>query len=132
MAAEAEMKPEDVKEESNSIEEKILELVTEFPQGVSDKVRSIFNCSFDFFVRLIIFQVLFANMPTIDPKARAQVINKLLVGEKIDLFKGTDGLVYKKRVPSQASNIAGDQEEKMVFRIIEETGNKGIWIRDIR
>ena len=37
-----------------SVEEKILELVGEFSQGVTDKI-------------------LLANMPTVDPKARAQV-----------------------------------------------------------
>jgi len=96
-----------------SVEEKILELVGEFSQGVTDKI-------------------LLANMPTVDPKARAQAINKLLVEEKIDLFKGNEGLVYRKKEPSKAGSIAGDQEEKIVFKIIENSGNVGVWIRDIR
>merc|ERR1719347_11312 len=96
-----------------SVEEKILELVGEFSQGVTDKI-------------------LLANMPTVDPKARAQAINKLLVEEKIDLFKGNEGLVYRKKSPSKAGSISGDQEEKIVFKIIENSGNVGIWIRDIR
>ena len=108
----AEVKPELVKDEE-SIQEKILELVSEFPQGVSDNV-------------------LLANMPTVDPRARAQVINKLLVAQKIDLFKGSEGLLYRKRDPSKASSISGDQEEKIVFRIIEESGNTGVWIKDIK
>lgn len=28
--------------------------------------------------------------------------------------------------------IKGDVEEKLVYKIIEESGNKGTWIRDIR
>jgi len=107
---------DDMKEDSKDdafIVNKIIELVTEFPQGVSDKV-------------------LIANMPTVDPKARAMVINKLLMAEKIDLFNGKDGLLYRKREPSRAGSIAGDQEEKVVFKIIEGAGNIGVWIRDIR
>ena len=84
-------------EDDATIVDKIIELVTEFPQGVSDKV-------------------LIANMPTVDPKARAMMINKLLMAEKIDLFNGKDGLLYRKREPSKAGSIAGDQEEKVVFK----------------
>ena len=61
-------------------------------------------------------KVLIANMPTVDPKARALVINKLLMAEKIDLFNGKDGLLYRKREPSKAGAIAGDQEEKVVYK----------------
>ena len=32
--------------------------------------------------------------PSVDPKVRAQIINKLLVEEKIDLFKESGGLLY--------------------------------------
>jgi len=99
--------------ESQSIESQIIELVTSFPQGVGDKV-------------------LIANMPYVDPKARAQAINKLLVEEKIDLFKSNEGLLYRLKSPSKAASISGDQEEKIVFRIIETAGNLGSWVRDIR
>ena len=33
---------------------------------------------------------------------------------------------------SNRPTIKGDQEEKIVYEIIEESGNKGLWIRDIR
>ena len=72
-----------------TIVSKIMELVTEFPQGVSDKV-------------------LMANMPTVDPRAVVRVINKLLMAEKLDLYKGKDGLLFRKREPSKAGSIAGD------------------------
>jgi len=96
-----------------SVEAQIIELVTSFPQGVGDKV-------------------LISNMPYVDPKARAQAINKLLVEEKIDLFKSSEGLLYRLKSPSKAATISGDQEEKIVFRIVENAGNLGSWIRDIR
>ena len=64
--------------------------------------------------------------------SRARAINKLLVDGKIDLFKSKDGLLYRPKAPSKAASISGDQEEKIVFTIIEKAGNLGSWIRDIR
>ena len=72
-----------------TIVSKIMELVTEFPQGVRDKA-------------------LMANMPTVDPQALVREINKLLMAEKLDLYKGKDGLLFRKREPSKAGSIAGD------------------------
>ncbi|KAJ8963180.1 hypothetical protein NQ318_018645, partial [Aromia moschata] len=46
------------------------------------------------------------------------IINKCLKNGTFDLFKTKDNLFYN--------------EEKVVYKIIEEAGNKGIWIRDIR
>ena len=76
-------------EDDATIVSKIMELVTEFQQGVSDKV-------------------LIANMPTVDSRAVVRVINKLLMAEKLDLYKGKDGLLFRKREPSKAGSIAGD------------------------
>ena len=76
-------------EDDATIVSKIMELVTEFPQGVSDKA-------------------LIANMPTVDPRTVVRVINKLLMAEKLDLYKGKDGLLFRKREPSKAGSIAGD------------------------
>ena len=36
-----------------------------------------------------------------------------------------DGLMYKFKAPTRATNIRGDQEEKIVFKIIETSGNLG-------
>lgn len=50
-----------------------------------------------------------------------------------DLFKTKDKLFYKYKDPSKkTTNKGADSEEKIVYKIIEEAGNKGIWIRDIR
>ena len=100
-------------EDDATIVSKIMELVTEFPQGVSDKV-------------------FIANMPTVSSKARQMVVNKLLRAEKLELINGKDGLLYRKIEPSKAGSIAGDIEEKVVYKIIEESGNVGVWIREIR
>lgn len=50
-----------------------------------------------------------------------------------DLFKTNDNLYYKYKDPSTKINAKGaDTEEKLVYKIIEDAGNKGIWIRNIR
>ena len=98
----------------DAIVEKITELCNDFPEGISDKVLQ-------------------NEMPDVDPKLRAKAINSLLNANKIDLFKSeSKGLLYKLKSTSSSVNIKGDQEEKIVFGIIEESGNKGTWVRDIR
>lgn len=50
-----------------------------------------------------------------------------------DLFKQGDSLSYRLKDPSKTKVVKGaDNEEKVVYTIIGEAGNKGIWIRDIR
>ena len=74
-------------------------------------------------------------MPDVDPKARATAINALLSAGKIDLYKSEAGLLYRSKkdeAPSLASGIKGDAEEKLVYKIVEDAGNMGTWIRDIR
>jgi len=62
---------------------------------------------------------------------RAQIINKLLSQGYFDLFKQGDLLFYRLKDPAKLAKCA-DNEEKIIYRIIEEAGNKGIWIRDIK
>ncbi|KOX70382.1 DNA-directed RNA polymerase III subunit RPC6 [Melipona quadrifasciata] len=96
------------------IEQKILALAQARPKGISDK-------------DLII------EMPDLPTVQRAQIINKLLSQGHFDLFKQGGSLLYRLRDPSKAKIAKGaDNEEKIVYSIIEEAGNKGIWIRDIR
>lgn len=51
----------------------------------------------------------------------------------LELYTGKNQLLYKYKDPSKKTVLKGaDNEERLVFKIIEEAGNKGIWIRDIR
>lgn len=51
---------------------------------------------------------------------------------KVSLFKVDGELVYR-LTDQQATKYKGtDNEERVVLKIIEESGNKGIWARDIR
>lgn len=99
--------------EQAAVEEEILALLQTCPEGVGDSI-------------------LIGRLPGVEPRLRAQAINKLLVDGKIDLYKSKEGLLYKPKGPSKVTSITGDQEEKIVFAIIEKAGNLGSWIRDIR
>ncbi|KAL3874059.1 hypothetical protein ACJMK2_037123 [Sinanodonta woodiana] len=74
------------------------------------------------------------DMPQFDVKQRVTAINRLLSTGRIDLLKSSNGkLVYKLKDPDAAGLVKGsDQQEKLVYQIIKDSGNKGIWIRDIR
>nr|CAD7257642.1 unnamed protein product [Timema shepardi] len=74
------------------------------------------------------------EIPDLRPDQRAVVINKLLVQGYFDLFNQGGTLLYKLKDPAlHTDKIKGaDNEEKIVYSIIEEAGSKGIWIRDIR
>ncbi|XP_043678003.1 probable DNA-directed RNA polymerase III subunit RPC6 isoform X1 [Vespula pensylvanica] len=96
------------------IEQKIIALAQARPKGISDKD-------------------LVSEMPNLQPVQRAQIINKLLSQGYFDLFKHGGSLLYRLKDPSKTKIAKGaDNEEKIVYSIIEEAGNKGIWIRDIR
>eukprot|EP00096_Caligus_rogercresseyi_P016465 TRINITY_DN9135_c0_g1_i1.p1 TRINITY_DN9135_c0_g1~~TRINITY_DN9135_c0_g1_i1.p1 ORF type:complete len:325 (-),score=83.13 TRINITY_DN9135_c0_g1_i1:7-939(-) len=77
-------------------------------------------------------------IPSIANGDRAKAINDLLTNGKIVLLQSSQGIFFKVKEPESASSSqitsvkGGDAEEKIVFSIIEESGNKGTWIRDIR
>ncbi|ODM99489.1 DNA-directed RNA polymerase III subunit RPC6 [Orchesella cincta] len=96
-------------------EKRILELTKEFPKGIPDKIVQ-------------------NDMPAITGPERASAINNLLALGLLDLYKQGNDLLYKLKPkvtePDQMKNA--DSEEKVVYDIIKEAGNMGIWIRDIR
>ena len=83
-----------------------------------------------------------AHLPDVDAKSRAEAVNSLLSKGKISLFQTQNGVLYKCKQVSNAGGsggaggsqpvVKGDVEEKLVYKIIGEAGNKGTWIRDIR
>jgi DNA-directed RNA polymerase III subunit RPC6 len=99
--------------EKKKVEDEILLLIQTLPQGVSN-------------------DTLIKRLPGVTATSRADAINQLLKEAKIDLFKGKEGLLYKAKAPSKAASISGDQEEKIVYSIVEKAGSFGSWIRDIR
>lgn len=60
----------------------------------------------------------------------AEAINKLLDDESVQLLRQGSQLVY--RIPGDDKNKGADDEERVVYAIIANAGNKGIWLREIR
>ena len=96
------------------IEARIIELCQAYPKVVSDKTLQ-------------------NDMPNLDSGIRVETVNRLLKQGKIDLFSQNNELSYKLKDTSSAGKIKGaDVEEKVVYKIVEESGNKGILDREIR
>lgn len=112
MASAVEVKVE--KLDSSDVEQKIIELCNANPTGITDKIVQL-------------------HIPNVEPVARAEAFNKLLGQGKIEILKQKNQLLYRLKDPEADKKCKGsDREEKVVYKIVEEAGNKGIWIRDIR
>nr|XP_061791828.1 DNA-directed RNA polymerase III subunit RPC6-like isoform X2 [Nerophis lumbriciformis] len=108
-----------VKQEKNvidpaEVENRIKALCQQFPQGITDEVIQ-------------------NDMPHLEAQQRAAALNKLLSVGVLDLLKNSNGLLYRLKDTQTASKMKGsDNQEKLVYQIIEDAANKGIWSRDIR
>lgn len=73
-------------------------------------------------------------MPNITQEQRVNAVNKLIQQGQIEILKKNNSLLYRIKDPTKKSVVpkGADNEEKIVYSIIEEGGNRGIWIRDIR
>ncbi|XP_022913984.1 DNA-directed RNA polymerase III subunit RPC6 [Onthophagus taurus] len=73
------------------------------------------------------------HIPDVEAQIWAKAVNKLLKNGTLELFQDKNQLFYKYKDPSKKTvNKGADNEEKVVYKIIEEAGCIGIWIRDIR
>lgn len=64
-----------------------------------------------------------------------KLINKLLTQGRLIMTKqeSTNKILFKHQEAKEINSVKGaDNEEKVVYSIVEAAGNKGIWIRDIR
>ncbi|CAD0203934.1 unnamed protein product [Chrysodeixis includens] len=96
------------------LKEKILNVAKKNPKGISHKDIT-------------------AAIPEISSADLVTAINELLQQEYFDLFNQNGVLIYRIKAQTSKQAVKGaDNEEKVVFNLIEEAGNKGIWIRDIR
>ncbi|XP_071484747.1 DNA-directed RNA polymerase III subunit RPC6-like [Diadema antillarum] len=97
-----------------NLEERILELCKQDANGIPDSALQ-------------------KQLPNIDTQQRVTAVNRLLSSGKIDLVKTSSELLYRLKDPASVSKIKGaDNQERLVYQIIEQSGNKGIWTRDIR
>uniref|UniRef100_A0A2K6F2S0 Uncharacterized protein n=1 Tax=Propithecus coquereli TaxID=379532 RepID=A0A2K6F2S0_PROCO len=92
------------------IENRIIELCHQFPHGITD-------------------QVIQNEMPHIEAQQRAVAINRLLSMGQLDLLRSNTGLLYRIKDSQNAGEMKGsDNQEKLVYQIIEDARNKGIWM----
>ncbi|CAF3694842.1 unnamed protein product [Rotaria sordida] len=106
-----------------NLESEILQLCLQFPNGVSNKILE-------------------NSFPNITLEQRVNAINRLLALHKIDLLtSSTEPGTYIYRIRDQINksnssisigNEITDPMERTVYQIVEESGNLGIWMRDIR
>ncbi|XP_048371309.1 DNA-directed RNA polymerase III subunit RPC6 [Sphaerodactylus townsendi] len=95
------------------IESRIIELCHQFPHGITD-------------------QVIQNDMPHMEAQQRAMAINRLLSMGQLDLLRSSTGLLYRIKESQNAGKMKGsDNQEKLVYQIIEDAGNKGIRIRSL-
>lgn len=75
-----------------------------------------------------------ANLSEIPPEVRVLAINKLIQSEMLEILKKGEALIYRLKDPAKKSSAPSDMdnEERIIYNIIEEGGATGIWIRDIR
>lgn len=97
------------------LEERILKLCTESPKGITDDTIS-------------------RDQPLIDTEKRMKALQRLLSQGKIDLLKQGSALLYRLKITALSPSMTKgfEREERLVYQIIEDSGNKGIWIRDIK
>lgn len=71
------------------------------------------------------------EMPDLKPRQRAEIINKFLSQGQIELFNKQGVLFY--RFKDSTKLVKGStNEERIIYKIVEEAGNEGIGIGDIR
>ncbi|XP_013067166.1 DNA-directed RNA polymerase III subunit RPC6-like [Biomphalaria glabrata] len=100
--------------EDVDIEAKIIELCGQNPKGISDDVIK-------------------QAIPQSDIQQRVIAVNRLLSTNRLELLKSGTKILYRLKDPDSANQVKGaDTEEKVVFQIIKDSQNKGIWTRDIR
>lgn len=73
-------------------------------------------------------------IPEINSEQRVNAINKLLQQGVLEILTKNKNLIYRLKDPAKKDNIpkGTDNEERIVYSIIEDGGNKGIWVREIR
>lgn len=93
---------------------KIMELAKSKPNGFSnDDIKGIFG--------YISAEIL-------------QSVNKLIQLEMLHILKKGDQLIYRYKDPAKKSSVSADMDndEKIIYNIVEAGGNTGIWVKDIR
>lgn len=96
------------------IETRIVNLCQSNPKGVTDAS----------------IQSVITGVPA---QQRVTAINRLLSSGQLELLKSGKTLYYRYKDSQSSGKTKGlEQEEKLIYQIIENSKNIGIWIRDLR
>ena len=100
--------------EALDLELRVVELCQQHPEGINmDTIQH--------------------DQPNVDVNRRVAAINRLLSSGRIELAKQGDGLIYRLKNTAVVSTMQGaENEEKVVYQIVEQSGTKGIQYRDMR
>eukprot|EP00798_Chlamydomonas_sp_ICE-L_P004425 gene4425-14557_t len=97
-----------------SAEEALLEVLKRHPDGASQEEVD-------------------RELVLIPMQLRADALNKLLSNRRIQLFNANNGLVYKEVAVEEAAKFKGlNAEELMVYQVIKQAGNSGVWTKDMK
>lgn len=97
---------------NSEINEKFLELLKSKSTGISNEdIQS--------------------NLGAFPPEARLGALNELIKSNRVDILKKNGALIYKLKEVKQASHEM-DNDEAVIYNIIEAGGNTGVWVKDIR
>lgn len=73
-----------------------------------------------------------ANLKDYSPEIRLGAVNELIKQNKIEIMQKGSILIYRHKDPAKQSTQEMDNDEKVIYSIIESGGNTGIWVKDIR
>mmetsp|Transcript_18525 Transcript_18525/g.18228 ORF Transcript_18525/g.18228 Transcript_18525/m.18228 type:complete len:169 (-) Transcript_18525:256-762(-) len=98
-----------------SLEKHILNILNDSPEGLSDEVLS-------------------KKLKKVKDEDRLTAINALLSTCRIEVTENADkDIVYKYISEEEAQKLRElSPEEAMIYKFIDESGNKGLWITDIK
>ncbi|XP_054707428.1 DNA-directed RNA polymerase III subunit RPC6-like [Uloborus diversus] len=101
-------------QEDYNLENRVLDLISKSLNGITNKMLQ-------------------NSIPDVGVVQLVDALNKLTEADKIQIFnKGKQLLYMAKEQNSSGKFKTEDVEEKLIYQIIENAGNKGIWIRDLR
>jgi DNA-directed RNA polymerase III subunit RPC6 len=73
-----------------------------------------------------------SHLPTIELAIQCGAVNKLIQQEMLDVLKKGEILIYRLKSKKSSAPTGMDDEERIIYNIIEEGGCTGVWVRDIR
>ncbi|KFD46653.1 hypothetical protein M514_12462, partial [Trichuris suis] len=96
---------------TESLEQKVLATIAQFPSGCSD-------------------EELRKQVAVNDVSEYVNAINSLLADQKVEILRLGNQIYYHSKTSSAAED--SDLYESVIYRMIEEAGNRGIWVRDLK